>query len=350
MEKSKKLFSKSLIYGCLFLLSAFAPAWAFASEDAPSQEGKKFDPKSMILHHIMDDYGWHIADYTGDDGLEHHVTIPLPIILYTEGSLDMFLSNAFHHGEHTVTKGDREYKLDHGHIVEVNGKSVLDFSITKNVASMIVSVILMGLLLFTAASGYKKRPGQAPKGLQSLLEPIIVYLRDDVIKPNIGEKKYEKYMVFLVCMFFFIWINNLVGLVPTGANTSGNIAFTGTMAVFTLLITNFSGNKHYWGHIFWTPGVPLPLRIIMIPIEFLGIFTKPFALMVRLFANMTAGHIVLLSLWSFVFLFESFFVALPVGFLAFVMLILKIFVALLQAYVFTMLTALFIGMAVEEHH
>lgn len=214
---------------------------------------------------------------------------------------------------------------------------------------MLIAVLLIFVVFFSVAASYKTRKGQAPKGLQSLIEPIIVYLRDDVIIPNIGEKKYKKYFPYLICLFFFIWFNNLLGLIPTGANASGNIAFTMTLAVLTLIITNVSGNADYWKHIFWTPGVPLPLRVIMLPVELLGIFTKPFALMIRLFANITAGHIIILSLLSFIFIFKNALVGLPVVPVMVAMTCMELFVALLQAYIFTLLTSLFIGLAVEEH-
>jgi F-type H+-transporting ATPase subunit a len=259
------------------------------------------------------------------------------------------LSSEFHHGENTVKKGDREYKMEHGHIYEVSGKHPLDFSITKNVASIFISVFLIFIIFFSVAGSYKNRKGQAPKGLQSLIEPLIVYLRDDVIIPNIGEKKYKPYFPYLICLFFFVWFNNLLGLIPTGANASGNIAFTMTLAVFTLIITNVSGNAGYWKHIFWTPGVPLPLRVIMLPVEVLGIFTKPFALMIRLFANITAGHIIILSLLSFIFIFKSVLVGLPVVPVVIAMTCMELFVAILQAYIFTLLTSLFIGLATEDH-
>jgi F-type H+-transporting ATPase subunit a len=304
----------------------------------------------MILHHIGDSHDWHLFDLTDANGGLHPVSIPLPVILYTDGNLDIFLSSEFHHGMAQVTKGDRTYANEHEHIIEVSGKKVLDFSITKNVASMFLAVTIL-LLVFTSAAGaYGKRRGQAPKGLQSFVEPLIVFVRDEIAMPNIGEKKYSKYMPYLLTVFFFIWINNMLGLVPTGANASGNIAFTMTLAVITGLITNLSGNAGYWGHIFWTPGVPLWLRPIMLPVEVVGILTKPFALMIRLFANITAGHIIILSLLSFIFIFKSIAVGIPAAAFVIIMTFMELFVAALQAYIFTLLSALFIGTAVEEHH
>jgi len=339
----KNLFNKTLIIS--FLVLGFSYTTTFAADSNPANEGERFSPNELIMHHILDDYGWHLFDTS--DG--HKVSIPLPIILLTDGNLDVFMSSEFHHGESTVKRDDREYQLDHGHIAELSGKSMLDFSITKNVASMMISVLLLFVVFSSVSSSYKKRQGQAPKGIQSFIEPIIVFLRDDVAIPNIGEKKYEKYFPYLLSLFFFIWFNNLLGLIPTGANASGNIAFTLTLAFFTLIVTNLSGNIHYWKHIFWTPGVPLPLRIIMLPVEIIGIFTKPFALMVRLFANITAGHIIILSLVSLIFIFKNGFLSVAVGPAVVALTFLELFVAILQAYIFTLLSALFIGMAVAEH-
>lgn len=339
----RTFISKRFIISILVL--GIAVSNAFAGNSEPSENGERFSPNELIMHHVLDDYGWHLFDTS--DG--HKVSIPLPIILLTDGNLDVFMSSEFHHGESTVKRGDREYKLDHSHITELSGKSILDFSITKNVASMMLTVLMLFIVFSGVASSYKKRDGQAPKGIQSFFEPIIVFIRDDVAIPNIGKHKYEKYFPFLLSLFFFIWFNNLLGLIPTGANASGNIAFTLTLALFTLIVTNFSGNKDYWKHIFWTPGVPLWLRPIMLVVEIIGIFTKPFALMIRLFANITAGHIIILSLVSIIFIFENSFLSIAVGPAVIALTFLELFVAILQAYIFTLLTALFIGMSTAEH-
>lgn len=348
-----KILNNASRFVLILLLSGFSFQLSAKSGD---DAGESFDAGSLILHHIMDDYGWHIATTTDANGEEHHITIPLPIILYTDNGLVTFMSSEFHHAENGIVEKDgMKFKLDHGHISTVTGSGeghVMDFSITKNVASMLISVLVMFMVFIPVASSYKKRKGQAPKGLQSFIEPIIVYIRDDIAIPNIGADKYKKYFPYLVILFFFVWINNLLGLVPSGANASGNIAFTMTLSVFTLLLTVFSGNSHYWMHILWTPGVPLFVRPIMIIVEILGIFTKPFALMIRLFANITAGHIIILSLVSMIFIFKTWLVGIPVVPVVIAMNCLELFVALLQAYVFTLLTALFIGLAVEEgeHH
>jgi len=218
---------------------------------------------------------------------------------------------------------------------------------------MLISAIILLWLFVSLARSYKRTGISAPKGIQGFLEPVVLFVRDDIAIPNIGEEKFEKYMPYLLTAFFFILINNLMGLVPIlpgGANVPGNIGVTLVLALFTFFITQFSGNKQYWGHIFNTPGVPFWLKPIMIPVELIGIVSKPFALMVRLFANITAGHIIVLSLVSLIFIFKTLAVA-PVSIL-FVLFMdcLELLVAFLQAYVFTLLSALFIGLAVQEHH
>jgi F-type H+-transporting ATPase subunit a len=322
----------------------YTPASVYAQVDpTPHEEAEGYSPGEMITHHIGDAYSWHFAELGTS-----HVGIPLPMILYSEdGQLDVFMSSRLDHGQ--VYRG---YQIEgHGHLVNVEGKKFYDLSITKNVASMLLSAILL-LLVFTAvASGYKKNGGKAPKGIQSFFEPIIVFIRDDIAKANIGPK-YERYVPFLLTIFFFIWFNNLLGLVPGGANLTGNIAITLTLAAIVLIVVLFSSNKYYWQHIFNTPGVPWWLKWgipIMPVVEVIGIFTKPFSLMVRLFANITAGHIIILSLFSLIFIFRSLAVG-PVSVLfAIFMNMLELFVALLQAYIFTMLTSMYIGSAVEEH-
>ena len=233
-------------------------------------------------------------------------------------------------------------------------KLPLDFSITKAVVGLLFSVLLALWLFLSLARSYRKTGISHPKGIQSFLEPIILFVRDDIAIANIGEHKYEKYMPYLLTVFFFILFNNLIGLIPFpppfGANVTGNIAVTLVLALCTFFITQFSGNKNYWKHIFATPGVPFWLLPVMIPVEIIGIFSKPFALMIRLFANITAGHIIVLSLVCLIFIFKSLMVA-PVS-IAFVIFMdcLELLVAFLQAYVFTLLSALFISLAVEEEH
>ncbi|GHA65962.1 F0F1 ATP synthase subunit A [Pontibacter akesuensis] len=311
-----------------------------------AEEGGEFKPGDMIMHHIADDYTWHFAD---------GAVLYLPVILLDNGNLEVFSSSNFYNENHELVPYNG-YAINHGHIIRVNEAGepledhagLYDFSITKNVASLLLSVVLLMVVFFVIAGRYGSNKGKAPKGIQSFFEPIIIFVRDEIAKANIGPK-YERYMPYLLTVFFFIWFNNLLGLMPGGANLTGNIAVTLVLATLTLLITVFSGNKSYWGHIFATPGVPKWLAPIMIPVELIGIFTKPFSLMVRLFANITAGHIIILSLFSLIFIFESVAVGpLSVAFAVF-MNFLELFVALLQAYIFTLLSAMYIGGAVEEH-
>src|SRR5690606_36533171 len=227
----------------------------------------------------------------------------------------------------------------------------LNFSITKNIFTILLSSTILAVLFLSVASAYRKREGKAPKGFQSFVEPIILFVRDDIAKPNLGYK-YERYMPYLLTVFFFIWFNNMFGLVPFlqgGANVTGNIAVTFVLAIITFLITAFSGNRYYWAHVF-KPNVPWWLYPLMVPVEILGLFTKPFALMIRLFANITAGHILVLSLLGLIFVFNTVAIApVSIAFAVFIGLI-ELLVAFIQAFIFTILSALFIGLAIEEHH
>jgi len=319
---------------------------------AEANHGKeKFEPTKVIMEHIADSHMWHLWG---------HTSLPLPVILYTPNGLEVFSSGNFHHGEHDYNGKYNNYRLEEDHVKVVGAdgkvdeeasKAVLDFSITKNVAAMFVAILVILIVFISVAGAYKKRAGKAPRGLQSFIEPVVLFVRDDIAKPNIGHK-YAKFMPYLLTTFFFILFNNLFGLIPIfpgGANVTGNIALTFVMALGTLIIVNINGNKYYWKHIF-KPDVPFWLYPIMIPVELIGIISKPFALMVRLFANITAGHIIVLSLISLIFIFETLAIA-PVS-VAFVLFmdVLELLVAFLQAFIFTLLTALFIGMAVEEHH
>ena len=336
------LFLTSLL--SVFFL-AFSIVNATAAEDNPDTETE--GPTEFIFHHVQDSYDWHFAT------IGHtHITLPLPVILYSEDrGLEVFMSSNFLDEDHQYVpyKG---YMLedDGAHLVSLEERSFYDFSFTKNVAAMLLSVIVMLIVFPAAGSRYKKEPGSAPRGIQSLVEPVVVFIRDEVAIPAIGEKKYIKFMPFLLTVFFFILVNNLLGLLPGAANVTGNISVTLTLAAFTFFITQFSANKQYWGHIFNTPGVPWWLLPIMIPVEIIGLFTKPFSLMVRLFANITAGHIIILSIIGLIFIFESVVLG-PISVLfAAVMNFLELLVAFLQAFVFTLLSAIYIGGAVEEHH
>jgi F-type H+-transporting ATPase subunit a len=315
------------------------------------EEEKEFNANETIFHHLSNSHEWHLFSIG-----ETHVSIPLPVILYTPNGLDIFLSSEFHHGKVTeegivLERGKNTYIIEHDHIKLAGNEeaAVYDFSITKNVASMLLSVVLLFLIFGKVAKSYQTDKPQAPKGLAGLIEPLILFVRDEIAIPAIGKDKYERFMPYLLTVFFYIWINNLLGLLPGAANLTGNITITATLAGFTLVMILFNGNKTYWGHIF-APPVPAWLYPIMVPIEIVGIFTKPFALTIRLFANITAGHIVILSLLSLIFIFKSFAVApISIGFALFIN-GLELLVAFIQAFVFTLLSALFIGQAVEEHH
>lgn len=330
----KGLFRYFLII--LFFIGFSAPTMA-----ADAEEGEEeFNVSEVIMHHVLDDHIWHFFD-------GHYGTLYLPVIVYSgEHGLDVFSSSNFYDEHHNVVDY-KDYKLEHGHIY-LGEEPVLDLSITKNVAMLFITAILVFWLFLTTARSYKKNHGKAPKGIQSFMEPIILFVTEEVIKPNAGPK-YQRYTPYLLTLFFFILFGNLLGLLPGASNLTGNIAVTLTLAFFTFLITNFSGNKNYWSHIFWTPGVPLPLRLIILPVELIGIFTKPFALLIRLFAAITAGHIVILSLLSMAFIFKSYLVG--AGSAVFVTLIslIELLVAGIQAYVFTLFSSLYIGMATEEH-
>ena len=328
---------------------------------------EEYKAGKMIIEHIIDTHEWHILSYG-----EKHVAIPLPVILVHEGKLYTFMSDKFHH-EHDAYKGFKVETADgstKGKIVRVIDGTMetdtasslpLDLSITKNVLSVFFSFIILSVIFISVARAYKKRVGKAPKGLQSFLEPIILFIRDLAIS-SIGEKKYEKFIPYLLTLFFFILFNNLFGLVPFfpgGANVTGNIAVTLVMAVFTFAITLINGNKNYWKHIFNTPGVPWWLKFplpLMPVIELVGVFTKPFVLMIRLFANITAGHIIVLGFISLIFIFGHLHVALGYSvsllsvFFAVFIGMLELLVAFIQAYVFTLLSAIFFGMATEEQH
>ena len=331
-------------------LLAFLLFFSFArlSHGSDNSEGE-FVVKDMIIHHVLDGYSWHILTYQSG-AEEHHVSIPLPVILYTDAGIVTFLSSEFEHTPNgTVEKKGLSFQISHGHIKELSGTSVIDISITKNVVSMFLAFLLLVIVFSVVANGYRKRGAAAPKGIQNLMESLIDFLIDDVAKPNIG-KNYLKYVPFLLSLFFFIFFNNLMGLIPTGANSSGNISFTLALAVMSLIVILLSSRSYYWQHILSPPGIPFLVKIILVPVEILGIFTKPFALMIRLFANITAGHIVILSLVSIIFIFKNALLGLPIGVFVIALTFLELFVAILQAYIFTLLTALFIGQALEEAH
>lgn len=348
-----------------FLLHVI-PCITYAQEidhekQAPKEE--KLDPAKIIMEHIKDAHEFHFFTL---ENKEHphesfHASVPLPIILYSPSKgLSIFSSAKFGHNGEEVYDG---YTFNEKkEIVAKDGTTVYDFSLTKNVVQMIIALTFLVVLMIGIAKKYKNGIGvsSAPKGWQNAIEPVITFVRDDVAKPNLGNK-WHKYLPYLLTVFFFILINNIFGLLPGSANVTGNIAFTLVLGVISFFVIIFSSNKHFWSHIFWFPGVPMIVRIfIMLPVELLGVFTKPFALIVRLFANMVAGHIIILSFISLIFIFGSMsgiagwgFSPLSVAFAVFIYLI-EIMVAFIQAFIFTNLTAVFIGQAVEgghdEHH
>lgn len=346
----------------LTLAFAMLPFLSFANKDIAEAEDE-FNPTEMIMNHIGDAHGWHFFG-SGDNSF----TLPLPVILYTDSGLVSFMSSEFHHdidGEHVVESDGMRFVNYNEHIYQLNeGENSLtfnddgevlnavepmDFSITKNVAAMFLTVIVM-LFFFMSLARHHKKNSHAPKGMNNALEALVLFVRDDIAKPQIGEKKYMKFMPFLLTVFFFIWITNLLGLLPGAANVTGDISVTVALGLFTLFLIIVNGNKDYWAHIFWMPGVPVPVRILLAPIELIGLLIKPVALMIRLFANITAGHIIILSLLGLIFILENVGVAgISVPFALFIM-VLELLVAFLQAFIFTMLSALFIGAAVQEHH
>lgn len=331
-----------------FLLAAILtfPAASLHAEEAPTAaaSNEPYNPKPAIMHHIADSHEFDVLEL---------FAIPLPCILYSPTTgLSTFM-----YSEGKVING---YKCEEGAVISEDGTHPLDLSITKNVFTMLLAAVLLIFIFTSVARTYTNNKGKAPSGLQSVVEPLFVFIRDEVMKPNIGAK-YESYLPYIMTIFFFILANNILGLIPIfpgGANVTGNISFTLVLALVALIVINLSGTKHYWGHMFWMPGVPVPMKLFLAPIELIGLFTKPISLMIRLFANMTAGHIITLSLISLIFVFghqghslagSGVGAALAVPFSLFISCI-EVLVAFIQAFIFAMLTSVFIGMALEEGH
>jgi F-type H+-transporting ATPase subunit a len=365
----------------VFLLFFSIPVFAQGqlpetAEDTQKEEKKGFDANEVIFGHVLDAHEFHFFSYKGADGTEHDAAIPLPVILYSpQKGFSAFNFSRFHHGEETYNgyavlnaEKIKEENLDpkkynDGQIVPLNGNGqidesvkVYDLSLTRNVVQMIIALALLVWIMISIAKRYSSGQGvtSAPKGRQSLLEPVILFVANDVAKPNLGSR-YQKYLPYLLTVFFFILINNLVGLIPGTANVTGNIAFTFVLACISFIVILASSNKHFWGHIF-NPPVPTGIKPILLIVDLLGVFTKPFALMIRLFANMIAGHIIIISLISLIFIFGALstaagwgFSPLSVAFVIFIYLI-EILIAFLQAYIFTNLTAVFIGEAFAGGH
>lgn len=366
--------ARSFVAIIVFALFSFSASWGQHASGLKHEEEvageKTFDAGKFVIEHVSDAYDWHITSF-GD----FHLSIPLPVILYSMNpqlhggkKLNVFLSSKFHHGHEPFNgfllahEGKYEGKIVETDISgEIIGRPV-DISITKTIAGIIVSVIILLSLLLSVARKAVISSRKAPSGLLNLIEPVIVFVRDEVAKPAIGEKKYEKFLPFLLTLFFFILFNNLIGLIPIfpfGSNVTGNISVTMVLALFTFFITHIFGNKHYWKDLYnpdvpWWLKFPLPLMPI---VEIAGVFTKPFVLMVRLFANMLAGHMIVTVFVSLIFIFSSLMGAIAgagisvvsVSFSVFILL-LDVLVSFIQAYVFTLLSALYFGMATAEHH
>ncbi len=355
------------------LFSSFA-VFAGGGEKTSSDDGGRVNTKEEIeaykKHHLADSHDFHIFSYTNSNNERKHIGFPLPIIVWTSEGLKTFMSSEFHHDDngHVIVEKDglkltkihsKIYELEAGadhvsfddHHHATNAHKVLDFSITKSIVGMLLAGVLMFFGFRSLGNSYKK--GAIPTGVGRFLEPLVLYVRDEIARPNIGEKHYRKFMGFLLTVFFFIWILNLLGLTPLGFNVTGQIAVTVALALMTFVIVQFSGNKDYWKHIFWMPGVPVPMKIVLAPIEVLGMLTKPFSLFVRLFANITAGHAVVMGIGALMILLQDKFGtagATGISFaLTLFLTLIEVLVAFLQAYIFTMLSSLFIGMAVEEH-
>jgi len=341
----------ALVLAFLSILSAGSAYCQTNSEvkETSLKELKEFNTTDLVMDHILNHYSWHLWGNT---------YVYLPVILISKKGIDVFSSEKIETGEH-IYQGHYTYSLINDKIVALNDhgkpeatltKKIWNFSITKNVASLLFSVFLLFVILIPVGISSTKRLNKTPKGMQSVLEPFVVFIRDEVAIPNMGQNA-TRFLPFLLTIFFFVWINNLLGLVPFfpgGANLSGNISFTLALATITLILTLFNAKKPYWKHIF-LPEVPVLMYVIMVPVELIGIITKPIALTIRLFANITAGHVLILSLISLIFIFKNAWLATAsIPFTLFISLI-ELLVGLIQAFIFTALAALYIGMAVNEH-
>ncbi|MBU3011162.1 F0F1 ATP synthase subunit A [Polaribacter vadi] len=373
-----KIAKKSIKFLTIALVALFS-ATIFASDLDKKQDNHKDggevntqeEVTAYIQHHLKDSHDFTFFSYTSSEGERKHFGFSLPVILWSSEGLVTFMSSEFHHNDdgHVIVEKNglkfakihsKIYELDNGAATvsfdethhATNAHKTLDFSITKSVVGILFAAFLMLLWFSKLAKQYKTR--KVPKGFGRVLEPLVIYVRDEIARPNIGEKKYKKFMGFLLTVFFFIWILNLLGLTPLGFNVTGQIAVTVALAMFTMVIYLFSGSKDFWAHTLWMPGVPVILRPILAIIELAGfILIKPFSLLVRLFANITAGHFVVMSLIALmVTMKEAFGPVASTGMslaLALFIMVIEILVAFLQAFIFTMLSSLFIGMAVEEH-
>ncbi len=353
--------SKKLLFPALAIVLSLFTHSGFSQEHretgANHTSEKKFDAASVIMEHVMDGHEFHFFSIGHFNAVIH-----LPIILYSpQRGFTAFSSARFGHEAELSYKGyrmekERIFAVKEDGVTPDPSVKVYDLSLTRNVVQMFLALIVLVLIMTGIARKYKREgSGKAPSGLQNAIEPVITFVRDEVAKPNLGSK-YLKYLPYLLTIFFFILINNLFGLIPGSANVTGNTAFTLVLAAISLLVILFSSNSHFWGHIFWPPGVPFAVKLILVPVEFAGIFIKPIALMIRLFANMVAGHIIIISFVSLIFIFGAMntfagwgFSPLSVLFTVFIYMI-EILVAFIQAFIFTNLTAVFIGQAFEGSH
>ncbi|WP_115816406.1 F0F1 ATP synthase subunit A [Winogradskyella eximia] len=367
-----KIFQQSFKSLALVLL-VFLPTSIFALNEGGDggQVDTKNEVDAYIQHHIQDSHDFSLFSYTNDEGERKHFGFPLPVIVWSSEGLRTFMSSEFHHNDdgHVIVEKDGvKFAKIHSKIYELdanasavsfdadhhatNGHKVLDLSITKSV----IGVLFIGLLMLFSFSKLAKqyKTKKIPTGFGRVLEPLVLYVRDEIARPNVGEKHYRRFTGYLLTVFFFIWFLNLLGLTPFGFNVTGQLAVTACLAIFTLIIYTVSGNKDYWMHILWMPGVPVLIRPVLAIIELAGaLIIKPFSLLVRLFANISAGHIVVMSLIAIMYnLRESFGIVGSTSLalvLSFFITLIEVLVAFLQAYIFTMLSALFIGMAVAEH-
>jgi F-type H+-transporting ATPase subunit a len=333
-------------------------------QHSENHSGEEFNISNMLFHHILDAHEWHLTDIptgTNPDGSIKYtpIALRLPYIIYhSKKGLTIFTPDGHSEAEIAAQARENGYSIDHfGNVSAIDGSFIIDFSITKTVVQMMLIAVILILVFSYVARAYTRNPNQAPKGLQSLVEPVILFVRDEICKPNL-HGKHEPFVPYMLTLFFFIWFSNLLGLTPLNSNIAGNISVTAALAVLTFLIVQFNGTKDYWQHIFWFPGVPLPVKFIMLPVELLGIFTKPFSLCMRLFANIAAGHFMTLSLVGLIFLMSAggknigaAMGILPLSLIfGLIIMTLEVLVAVIQAYVFTLLTCVFIGQAMESHH
>jgi F-type H+-transporting ATPase subunit a len=362
----KRLFSLLVLGFTVFGASVFASAQSENNGQNNPQSTlkeekgeKKLDVTSLIFGHIADSHEWHLFSIRHENAEPTPVAMPLPVIIYNpEKGLSVFSSSKIAEGEEYEGYAlDKSNSMKEKIIVKDNpGAKIYDMSITKNVLSMFISVALLLWIMLSVGKKYTVNGSQkAPSGFQNFLEVVVIFLRDEVAKPCLGDKS-KKYMPLLLTIFFFIWINNLLGLLPGGANLTGNIAVTGCLALLSFIVILVNSKKHFWLHLINPPGVPLGVKFLLVPIEIISLIIKPSALMIRLFANIMAGHIVILSLICIVFIFAAVSTAVGAGFipvsLAFsiFMFMLELLVGAIQAFIFTNLTAVFIGQGLEGGH